>query len=193
MVRHGRQGQAKKTAKTTGPKHQRASLARFARSLRSPRRWGSLQAQQSPAKPSEAQRSPAKPKVLKNAWKYVKMLKNPSQNPPKTLPKPSPKPPQTQQKSNFLLNTLWGYFVARFWSLQSLPNPSKTLPKPPQIDQKTMSKNTWFFKASHYRFFSIFHLKIRRFFDSFSMPFAIMYEKLDFVKIELSPRREHDF
>ena len=69
---------------------------------------------------------------------------------------------------------------------QTLP---KTIPNPLKILEKTSSQNARVFKAIFKRIFGNFDLKIHRFFDVFS----IELEKRYFVKIELSPRREHDF
>jgi len=73
---------------------------------------------------------------------------------------------------------------------QTLP---KTIPNPLKIPEKTSSKNERVFKAIFKRIFRNFDLKIHRFFDDFFNVFSIELEKRYFVKIELSPRREHDF
>ena len=107
----------------------------------------------------------------------------------------------------------WGSFSAHlgalgplFWLLERLPRPSskKTLifegltcgwgiqvgAKNPQ---KSMAKNGLFSETFFQRFSSIFHgfsgLKINVFWTIF----WLKSENVDFMKIELPPRREHDF
>ena len=63
--------------------------------------------------------------------------------------------------------------IRRFW----LSRPSKL----PQMDQDPPLK------------LSIFDFKIHRFLDEFLEAFSIRLEQRDYVKIQLPPRREHDF
>ena len=84
------------------------------------------------------------------------------------------------------------------------PKLSKILPKPSttrqfwrvlatQIDRKIQQKNASFWKSIFSIIFLNFDLEICIFFARFSICFSIQIENSDFVKIELSPRREDDF
>ena len=125
--------------------------------------------------------------------KRPKTLPNPSKISPKTLPTPS----QNPLKIAILSKKITLRFRDPFWTAKCCPKPPQEAPKPARnrwkIDEKSMWKNACFLKPFFSRFFSIFDLKIHRFFYDFWMLLAVMYGKHDYVKIELPPAREHDF
>ena len=101
--------------------------------------------------------------------------------------------PKSKQKRDaifeWILKGSWndfGCILKPRWTPKSHRNRRK-------IHEKSMLKKAHFFNAFLHRFFSIFDLKIHRFFDDFLQAFSIRLEQRDFVKIELPPRREHYF
>ena len=95
---------------------------------------------------------------------------NPSQNLPKIMPKPS----QNQWKNAIKNNIIWGIVFFTIFTIFEL-----------KIHRFLIWFLTWFEPQVH--------IKIHAFFPLLSASFSIEREKYNFVKIELSPRREHDF
>ena len=88
---------------------------------------------------------------------------------------------------------LGGTFGLDFGATKATQALPKTLQNEAKINEKKHPEKAYLFKAIFSLFFSILDLKIHGFLDQICMRFWMEGWKRKTLKIELPPRREHDF